>query len=54
MSDTSARSWGEFSTCASFVGYRYMPRDFVASQVKQLESSGAVDYLYLSDQMLSW
>jgi phthiodiolone/phenolphthiodiolone dimycocerosates ketoreductase len=47
-------SSGEFATAASFVAYRYLPRDVVASQVKQLEASGAVDYVYLSDQMLSW
>ena len=54
MSTTAVKSSGEFSTCASFLTYRYMPRDFIASQAKQLEASGAVDYLYLSDQMLSW
>ena len=54
MSTTAVKSSGEFSTCASFLTYRYMPRDFIASQAKQLAASGAVDYVYLSDQTLSW
>jgi len=47
-------SSGEFSTCSSFLSYRYMSRDVLARQIKGLEASGAVDYVYLSDQMLTW
>lgn len=54
MSGSAASPSAEFSTCASFLAYRYMPRDFIASQAKQLQDSGAVDHVYLSDQMLSW
>lgn len=50
----SKPSSGEFSTCASFLAYRYMPRDVLARQIRDLEASGAVDYIYLSDQMLTW
>lgn len=53
MSDVPAVS-GEVSTFAAFLAYRYMPRDLVAERAKQLEASGAVDYIYLSDQTLSW
>jgi hypothetical protein len=33
---------------------RHIPRDQLLAQVKQLEESGDVDYVFLVDQMLGW
>jgi phthiodiolone/phenolphthiodiolone dimycocerosates ketoreductase len=54
VSESSQGLPSDFSTAASFLAFRYMPRDVIAEQVKQLAASGVADYVYLSDQTLSW
>jgi phthiodiolone/phenolphthiodiolone dimycocerosates ketoreductase len=50
----SQASPSAFSTSAVIWVNRYLPREAIAEQAKQLADSGAVDHLLLFDQMLSW
>ncbi len=54
MNGAFKRLPSEFGTFSVFMVYRYTPRDRLAGHAKHLEASGGVDWVYLSDQTLSW